>query len=408
MRVLLVEDDQMVGAAVVLALQDAAYAVDWVRDGVTAEENIRFGGYQVILLDLGLPEREGLAVLQGLRRSGNTISVIILTARDGVQDRIDGLDAGADDYLVKPFAVSELLARIRAVVRRQGGQAASILSNGVVSLNLATHEATCGDTAIFLSAREFALLHSLLLHPGQIFSRAELEAWLKIAAGGIQSGVLIIQATDPTQIIRVTNKDGSTVDIDVSALKDIKIERGEIVNGQIIRLHRSDGKQIDIDASTLVPNSPYIVSGVFVERNGGYWLDFTRNDGTHVNVDMTDIINKIIQTVFEMVMRIGYRINTQAEDYTLVGDDFNGRTIVRADKAGDQTITIPKPTSEDFVGKAIIVRKTNGTAGTFVNLVSGSAVSLLPKDATPVRRVGSSVTLVYVGNGVYDVFGELP
>lgn len=239
-------------------------------------------------------------------------------------------------------------------------------------------------------------------------SRAELEDWLKIAAGGIQSGVLIIQGTDPTQIIRVTNKDGSTVDIDVSALKDIKIEHGEIVNGQIIRLHRSDGKQIDIDASTLVPNSPYIVSGVFVERNGGYWLDFTRNDGTHVNVDMTDIINKIIQTVFDMVMRMGYRINTQAGDYTLVGDDFNGRTIVRADKDGDQTITIPKPTSEDFVGKAIIVRKTNGTAGTFVNLVAGSAVSLLPGDATPVRRVGSSVMLVYVGNGMYDVFGELP
>ena len=239
-------------------------------------------------------------------------------------------------------------------------------------------------------------------------SRAELEDWLKIAAGGIQSGVLIIQDTDPTQIIRVTNKDGSTVDIDVSALKDIKVERGEIVNGQIIRLHRSDGKQIDIDASTLVPNSPYIVSGVFVERNGGYWLDFTRNDGTHVNVDMTDIINKIIQTVFEMVMRMGYRINTQAEDYTLTGDDFNGRTIVRADKDGDQTITIPKPTSEDFAGKAIIVRKTNGVAGTFVNFVAGSGVSLLPEDATPVRRVGSSVTLVYVGNGVYDVFGELP
>lgn len=239
-------------------------------------------------------------------------------------------------------------------------------------------------------------------------SRAELEDWLKIAAGGIQSGVLIIQDTDPTQIIRVTNKDGSTVDIDVSALKDIKVERGEIVNGQIIRLHRSDGKQIDIDASTLVPNSPYIISGVFVERNGGYWLDFTRNDGTHVNVDMTDIINKIIQTVFDMVMRMGYRINTQAADYTLTGDDFNGRTIVRADKDGDQTITIPKPTSEDFVGKAIIVRKTNGTAGTFVNLVAGSDVSLLPEDATPVRRVGSSVTLVYVGNGVYDVFGELP
>lgn len=238
-------------------------------------------------------------------------------------------------------------------------------------------------------------------------SRAELEDWLKIAAGGIQSGVLIIQNTDPTQIIRVTNKDGSTVDIDVSALKDIKVERGEIVNGQIIRLHRSDGKQIDIDASTLVPNSPYIVSGVFVERNGGYWLDFTRNDGTHVNVDMTDIINKIVQTVFEMVMRMGYRINTQVEDYTLIGDDFNGRTIVRADKDGDQTITIPKP-DDSFIGKALIVRKTNGDVGTFVTLKAGDDVTISPADSTPLRRVGSSATLVYTGEGSWDVFGELP
>ena len=103
MRVLLVEDDQMIGAAVQLALQDAAYAVDWVRDGVTAEENIRFGDYQIILLDLGLPKREGLAILRRLRSTGNMVSVIILTARDGVQDRIDGLDAGADDYLSSPL-----------------------------------------------------------------------------------------------------------------------------------------------------------------------------------------------------------------------------------------------------------------------------------------------------------------
>lgn len=247
-------------------------------------------------------------------------------------------------------------------------------------------------------------------------SRAELEEWLRFTSsgGGIKSGKLIIQAVSPTQIIRVTNNDGSVVDIDVSALKDVKVERGEVVDGKTIRLHRSDGTQIDIDASSLTPtipispDSPYIVSGVFVERNGGYWLDFTRSDNSKVNVDMTDIINKIIQTVFDMVMRMGYRINTQADDYTLTGDDFNGRTIVRADKDGDQTITIPKPPSEDFVGKAIIVRKTNGIAGTFVNLVAGSDVSLLPEDATPVRRVGSSVTLVYVGNGVYDVFGELP
>lgn len=241
-------------------------------------------------------------------------------------------------------------------------------------------------------------------------SRAELEDWLKVAAGGIKSGVLIIQEeAEPSQIIRVTNNDGSTVDIDVSALKDIHVNRGEVVNGDTIRLHRTDGKYVDINASSLVsPNSPYIVSGVFVERDGGYWLDFTRNDGTHVNVNMTDIINKIIQTVFEMVMKVGYRINTQTEDYTLAGDDFNGRTIVRADKAGDQKITIPKPASEDFIGKAIIIRKTAGGAGTFVTLTKGTGVSIFPEDATPVRRIGSSVTLVYVGNGVYDVFGELP
>ena len=190
MRVLLVEDDQMVGAAVELALQDAAYAVDWVRDGITAEENIRFGGYQVILLDLGLPEREGLAVLLRLRRMGNTVPVIILTARDGVQDRIDGLDAGADDYLVKPFAISELLARIRAVVRRQGGQAVSILSNGVLALNLATHQATSGETSVLLSAREFALLHSLLLHPGRIFSREELEEHIYGASEAVESNAI--------------------------------------------------------------------------------------------------------------------------------------------------------------------------------------------------------------------------
>ena len=278
-------------------------------------------------------------------------------------------------------------------------------------------------------------------------SRAELEDWLKIAAGGIQSGVLIIQDAAPTQIIRVTNKDSSIVDIDVSALKDQNtfVRSGSVVGTQL-NLVRTDGQtvsidmsgfstadndtfvtggsltghtltltlnnggQVDIDLSDLSvgKDSPFIVSGVFVERNGGYWLDFTRNDNTKVNVDMTDIINKIIQTVFDMVMRMGYHINTQADDYTLTGDDFNGRTIVRANKAGDQTITIPKPSSEDFVGKAIIIRKTNGIAGTFVTLKAGSDVSLLPEDATPVRRVGSSVTLVYVGNGVYDVFGELP
>lgn len=128
--------------------------------------------------------------MQRLRRSGNTISVIILTARDGVQDRIDGLDAGADDYLVKPFAISELLARMRAVARRQGGQAAPILTNGILTLNLATRQVTSGETSVFLSAREFALLHSLLLHPGRIFSREELEEHIYGASEAVESNAI--------------------------------------------------------------------------------------------------------------------------------------------------------------------------------------------------------------------------
>ena len=273
-------------------------------------------------------------------------------------------------------------------------------------------------------------------------SRAELEEWLKVAAGGIKSGVLIIQEeAEPSQIIRVTNNDGSIVDIDVSALKDIHANRGEVVNGDTIRLHRTDGKYVDIDvsalkdihvnrgevvngdtirlhrtdgkyvdinASSLVPaSSPYIVSGVMVERDGGYWLDFTRNDGTHVNVNMTDVINKIIEIVFDRVMRMGYTINTQNNHYTLQAVDFNGRTIIRANRNGDQTITIPKP-SDDFVGKAVIVRKSSGDVGTFVMLKADTGVTLLPEDSTPLRRLGSSATLVYVGDGVWDVYGELP
>lgn len=236
-------------------------------------------------------------------------------------------------------------------------------------------------------------------------SRAELESWLTIAAGGIQSGTL---TTSPNQTIRITNKDGSTVDIDVSALADIKIDGGEIVNGELIRLHRSDGKSIDINASTLVPNSPYVVSGVFIDRDNGYWLDFTRSDDTKVNVDMTSIISAISNAVFDKVIGTGYRINTQSVDYVTSGDDFNGHTIIRADKNGNQTINLTRPPNEDFVGKSIVVRKTNGDAGTFVTLSTSSGVSIVPEDITPIRRIGSSVTLVYIGNGVYDAFGELP
>lgn len=175
MRILLIEDDRMIAEAVCVALKDAAYAVDWVRDGVTAGSVLQHAEHQAVLLDLGLPKRDGLEVLRRLRQSGNLVPIIIITARFGVEARITGLDLGADDFLVKPFDVSELLARLRAVIRRQGGQAAALLTNGKVSLDPVTHEARCGNAVAILGAREFALLHALLLRPGTILTRSELE-----------------------------------------------------------------------------------------------------------------------------------------------------------------------------------------------------------------------------------------
>ncbi|MET4385275.1 two-component system OmpR family response regulator [Bradyrhizobium sp. F1.4.3] len=178
MRVLLIEDDKMVGAAVEQALKDAAYAVDWVRDGETALLAAASEAYEVLLLDLGLPNADGRDVLRQLRTNGCKCPVIIVTARDGVDHRIEGLDLGADDYLVKPFEIRELLARMRAVLRREGSGAPAVLGNGKLILDPATREASlCGQTAV-LTAREFALLQALLIRPGTILSRSELERQL--------------------------------------------------------------------------------------------------------------------------------------------------------------------------------------------------------------------------------------
>jgi two-component system OmpR family response regulator len=175
MRVLLVEDDKMIGAAISEALKDAAYAIDWVKDGDLAGEAIHSETYDIALLDLGLPDVDGLEVLKRIRSEKKRLPVIILTARDALGDRIDGLDLGADDYLVKPFEIGELLARMRAVLRREGSGSQPMLSNGKLELNPATREACyLGEEAI-LSAREFALLQALLTRPGAILSRSELE-----------------------------------------------------------------------------------------------------------------------------------------------------------------------------------------------------------------------------------------
>ncbi len=175
MRILLVEDDRMIGEAVVQALKDAAYAVDWVQDGITAFDSLETDEYELVVLDLGLPKQDGLLVLQRMRADGNATPVLIVTARDAVEDRIRGLDLGADDYLVKPFAVGELLARMRAVVRRKAGSGSPLLSNGLLTLDPTTKEATYGERRCRLSAREFSLLQALLLRPGTILSRDELE-----------------------------------------------------------------------------------------------------------------------------------------------------------------------------------------------------------------------------------------
>ena len=176
MRVLLVEDDPMIGAVVQAALKDAAYAADWVRDGRVALTTLTSQHYDLILLDLGLPGKDGQEVLKAIRAADNPVPLLIITARDGLDDRLRGLDGGADDYVLKPFAMAELLARMRAVLRRKGGNAAAVLSNGVVSLDPATREARVnGAEPVQLSNREFALLQALLLRPGAILSRANLE-----------------------------------------------------------------------------------------------------------------------------------------------------------------------------------------------------------------------------------------
>ncbi len=178
MRILLVEDDPMIGEALSVALQDAAYAVDWVRDGESGWQAVATQEHQLILLDLGLPKLDGRELLRKLRAADHTLPIIILSAQDALTDRIDGLDLGADDYLLKPFAMEELLARLRAVIRRQGGQAAPELSNGMLHLHLRTHEVRYGNREVLLTAKEFALLQALLLRPGTILSRSQLEEHL--------------------------------------------------------------------------------------------------------------------------------------------------------------------------------------------------------------------------------------
>ncbi|TDK66034.1 response regulator transcription factor [Sapientia aquatica] len=175
MKILLVEDDAMIGEALQYSLNKLHYAVDWVKDGNSALLSAKTQHYDAVLLDLGLPKVDGIEVLRSLRLSGNDTPVLVVSARDAVATRIAALDLGADDYVLKPFEMDELSARIRAVVRRKSGHKNSVLENGNLSLDLATREATVDGVAVRLSAREYALLEALLIRPGAILSRSELE-----------------------------------------------------------------------------------------------------------------------------------------------------------------------------------------------------------------------------------------
>ncbi|HVG04047.1 MAG TPA: response regulator [Burkholderiaceae bacterium] len=175
MRVLVVEDDPMIGEAVVAGLAADGYAVDWVRDGRAAELSLSTHAYSLLLLDIGLPARSGLDVLTSMRARKLDVPVLIITARDTVADRIAGLDAGADDYLVKPFDLDELSARVRALLRRAAGRAEPLIERGALILNPATHEVRLHDTPVDVSAREFALLLALAERAGSVVSRSQLE-----------------------------------------------------------------------------------------------------------------------------------------------------------------------------------------------------------------------------------------
>jgi two-component system, OmpR family, response regulator QseB len=175
MRLLLIEDDAMIGESLRLGLRQEGHTVNWVREGKAAEHALSLEAYELVLLDLGLPYKSGLEVLKTLRQKGNPVPVIIVTARDEIDHRIEGLDAGADDYVTKPFDLDELAARIRALQRRRGGRADPLVTLGNLILDPAAHRVTLGGRDLALSHREFALLHALAERPGTVLSRAQIE-----------------------------------------------------------------------------------------------------------------------------------------------------------------------------------------------------------------------------------------
>ncbi|GGC67450.1 response regulator [Undibacterium terreum] len=190
MKILLVEDDPMIGENIQIALEGESILVDWLTDGAAAENALRLHTYDALLLDLGLPQREGIDILRDLRARGDALPVMIMTARDTVPERVLGLQSGADDYLVKPFDLDELIARIHALVRRSRGRVEPLYKNGDVAINAITKEVSRQGEQVILSSREWAILDALIARPGAILSRSQLEERLFGWSGEVESNAV--------------------------------------------------------------------------------------------------------------------------------------------------------------------------------------------------------------------------
>jgi DNA-binding response OmpR family regulator len=190
MRILIVEDDRLLGEGILAGLRQAGFQPDWVQDGVAGLAALQSEPFSAVVLDLGLPRLSGLDLLRRLRKDGDTTPVLILTARDTSQDVIAGLDAGGDDYLVKPFDLGELAARLRALIRRAAGSAAPLIEHGELQLDPAARSVRFKGRPVELAPREFALLHELLLNAGRVMTRAQLEAKLYPWGEEVESNAL--------------------------------------------------------------------------------------------------------------------------------------------------------------------------------------------------------------------------
>ena len=203
----MIEDDRLFGDAVVAGLGQAGFAVDWTQDGVAGAAALKSETFAAVVLDLGLPRRSGLEVLRQAREAGNTVPILILTAQDAVEDRIRGLDSGADDYLVKPVDLDELAARLRSLIRRSQGRAAPLLAIGALELDPASHVVRYRGSQVELSAREFSLLHEFMLSAGRVLSRQQIEqklyAWgEEIASNAVEVYVHHLRRKIAPEVIR--------------------------------------------------------------------------------------------------------------------------------------------------------------------------------------------------------------